>query len=899
MLFKFLKRGLPCILALAVSLSLLCTTAFATTVTVLDGKISIADSANSNEVSNGVVTITAKGSLFSQKTNNITITNELTDTAELKFDYSASTYSSFKIAGADAAASGTYSEVLDAGASLSLTLVSNNGLSNRTATLTLSNFSLTVASDSSNVTIEYDSALGSVTAGGSAVTSGTTQEVSLTEGVALVATPVNGAIFHGWVNAEDNSVLSTAASYTLKLVADTTVKAVFTGAGSAPHFGVGAKTKKEFSTGLLGFTKNTYYTVGYSYIFDNLSDAAAKATADSVNKDIILLNNGTLPAGTYTIPAGATLLIPFDAANTMYTTATQAVGNSSHKTPTPYRTLTMASGANLILNGSMSVSAMQCETTASSSHGSSPTGNVAYVKMAQGSTITIKNGGALYAYGYITGTAQGNFTSSTCGTITAESGSSVYESFQIADFRGGTQSTQMKNGVFPIAQYYVQNIEVPLTLNHGAKEYAYATVTMSGTQFGSAVEFIGNSAMFNLTSGYISKRYDGASDRLIVDVHGDATVSSVELTVSTTTINSKNYTLPINGNMTVNFNSGKATINQDMALFPGAVFTVGKTATCSLGSDYKIYVYDSEQWGTYCGSANKTFMPLDYVPGRTYTRKDTDLVDAKIVVNGTVDASLGYAYTTASGANICSDDGGKVKVKGADDAVTYQIVQAGEPANSAYPEIPVKAAWLKNADGSYTMPALATNNNAEGTTNRHQYTYTNGRWECETHTPGENVHLCKKDWTCVACGATVKASPHTEVVDEAVAPTCTATGLTEGKHCSVCGEVLVAQTEVAALGHTEVIDAAVAPTCTESGLTEGKHCSVCGEVLVAQETVAALGHTEVIDAAVAPTCTATGLTDASTALCVVKYWLRRLKLLPSVTRKWSTRRWMPLAPSPD
>ena len=42
--------------------------------------------------------------------------------------------------------------------------------------------------------------------------------------------------------------------------------------------------------------------------------------------------------------------------------------------------------------------------------------------------------------------------------------------------------------------------------------------------------------------------------------------------------------------------------------------------------------------------------------------------------------------------------------------------------------------------------------------------------------------------------------------------------------------------------HTIVTDAAVAPTCTETGKTEGKHCSVWGEVITAQTTVAALGH---------------------------------------------------------
>lgn len=120
---------------------------------------------------------------------------------------------------------------------------------------------------------------------------------------------------------------------------------------------------------------------------------------------------------------------------------------------------------------------------------------------------------------------------------------------------------------------------------------------------------------------------------------------------------------------------------------------------------------------------------------------------------------------------------------------------------------------------------------------------------------------------CSVCGTIIVAqtetpmAEHTEFIDAAVAATCTESGKTEGKHCSVCNAVLVAQQEVKAHGHTEVVDTAVAATCTESGKTEGKHCSVCNAVLIAQQEISALGHTIVTDKAVPATTTSTGLTE--------------------------------------
>ena len=126
---------------------------------------------------------------------------------------------------------------------------------------------------------------------------------------------------------------------------------------------------------------------------------------------------------------------------------------------------------------------------------------------------------------------------------------------------------------------------------------------------------------------------------------------------------------------------------------------------------------------------------------------------------------------------------------------------------------------------------------------------------------------CEAPKTCSLCGKIEgEALGHTEEVLMGKDATCTEAGLTDGKKCSTCGEILVAQEEVPALGHTEEIMQGEAPTCTSTGLTEGKKCSVCYEVLVAQEEIPMAEHTEETVAGKAATCTEAGLTDGKKCL---------------------------------
>lgn len=523
-----------------------------------------------------------------------------------------------------------------------------------------------------------------------------------TEKYTLEATADEGYIFLGWRSKTDDTERyhSTKNPDSFGITDNCTIWPVFISEDSA-QFRVGDQ------------------------VFYDLNAANAYALTQPT-KTIVLIKSGTIPVDQYKIDSSVTLLIPYSDSTEVHTTKPSNSNTEDIKTNrSAYRTLTVPSGTTINVYGALNVDGQI------SKNKSLPTGQYGLITLESGAEINlggkdengVDKGGNLYCWGYINGD----------GLVTANSGANVYESFQLTGWRGGGASSTIvgdagKKRVFPINQYYIQNVEAALQFHYGAKEYVYASVEVTipligKQQYDVTTEFISmNAGMFRLQPGCtFTKKYIPATDRMLFEVDGDFTIGTMALNFTTIiSLKTEQYDLPINSNFSVDIRSGTTTIapNQNIALLPGAKFTVSHGA--EFVAESNMYVYDRDEWigKNYAYGGDLRVVGYSTTNGTTTMRTAADLVDATIDVNGKlrIRGTKGGIYTTKNpndpdrgSANIFSSEGtGQVifDIATKDEATAYQVRQKGNDVEG-YDEIPCDSAQLRNGNGTYTTTAGA------------------------------------------------------------------------------------------------------------------------------------------------------------------------------------------------
>lgn len=561
----------------------------------------------------------------------------------------------------------------------------------------------------------------------SGIISATDGSITTSKQITLTATPASDYKFFGWYekDGDEEKYLSYESPWSEKFTVPTTIYAKFIPADWATYI-------------VINKPKVQYYDF----------QAAADAADASTDKFFLPLVNGVVPVGNYTIPKDVTLLIPYNDEHTIKSdTLPQPSSNSAthyKNNVVPYVTLTLSNNVNIEVNGAINVAARQYAT------GGTYFGGVwekyGFIDMKSKSTITLNNGASLYCWGYISGE----------GEVIAKSGSTVYEMFQIVDFRGGSRTVNDYEGtlgnadgknkkVFPINSYYIQNIEALLTLHYGSTLNVRYALYMSEQILSGRNKLVANTndAMFQLSDGndILRRKYDPNTDRINYELFGEFLINKVSVTAKVMfvekTITSSDYVLPLNSNMTILVKSGSNfSLTQDMALLPGAEIYLEEGVTATIKSGKNLYTYDKQEWvGHKFIMTDKDVKQLGFVaknhngtPGTPYERKIDK--SAKLQIDGTFIVE-GAIYTTKSGADICSDKSGKIKFNTAfgPKTETYQ-----DSLNKVFVPVPITAAQLHNDESkTWNQDEKYKYTQTSGAVAGDIFTYseTYGRWRCE------------------------------------------------------------------------------------------------------------------------------------------------------------------------
>ena len=545
----------------------------------------------------------------------------------------------------------------------------------------------------------------------------------------LTATPNSGYKFFGWQTVDENGV-GTYFSYDSQVlnkafVGGTIIRPLFIPSTQATFIIKEDPNKTPYCD--LQEALDVAKAKGYSTVVFN---APTKGTTGTLSP-----RSGGQP---YVIPTGVTLLIPGDAAytcRTKYSDDLPASDFPSADASAFYSKLKLSDGTKITLQGGN----LCVYSTISSkmAHNGRPI-SYGWIEMGENCEIatTASQISYLYVLGYITG------PESLSSSVQLNEGSIAYEAFQMPDFRGGSAlSTKLlggldvannDKGVFPSEQFYIQCIEVPMTIKSGAtlRGMMPADISIIGIVKGEMDIVAQSSGMLQLTNNVeLIKYYDSQRDAQVYQVIGkgvdqsSAKIGNVNVNISGISMDTKNFVLPITSNMEIVLDGVTMSSNNRVGMLAGSKIWIKENAI--MNQNAQLYVYDKNQnkllpnpsgysGDGYFGSENKELEIVKYTPnnsqkvGSNNKRTVANLTSAQLRVDGQLNIAGNGLYTTESGADIVSyTDGALIKinesyVNAAKSETLYRLKQKSNEAVE-YPKLAVNPAWLKNSDGTYVQ----------------------------------------------------------------------------------------------------------------------------------------------------------------------------------------------------
>lgn len=640
------------------------------------------------KVENGVVKGTARSkqsglpayaNFYMPRVATLTITNSSSEAFTLEFDWTTANDNinpsdptgSVSVDG-NTSREGHFNKAMGNGESITIQVISpknaySSGQTGQGGTIiTLSNFKITSAADTSVTLVSSADGSYTVTSGSSAKTvevgaAAQTYGFDSTKGITVKAAPAEGKRFYMWWDPTTKVPYSTKEEETLFLSNNQTIQPVFVDeAAYAQNFLVRHDNKDQY----------------FVYWEDVMQMAAAN---QSHEKNVVLLTDYTLPTavsghtgtyvaadGTYSLPAGVTLVVPYDATNDTSPTTTKNCETEPGQS-TVFRTLTVPSGVRLKVP---SAATLIVNAVQGAQNGAASMGRIVsdYGKLEVNGALDVT--GTLYARGFVTGSGQ----------VTANSSSKIYQLMQIQDWRGGSVTFNMYQYLMAINMYSFENIMANMTYEGGSQLLVQACIVAGNACVAVDVPAmtdgsVGDSIFVLDQGGQIKTAYDAETDRLNIRItKGKVTMKCLTLDMSKDQdglkIDSKEYPLAVNDSMRITVEGG-ATLQTDYKLkfLPGTSVTIQKDATMIVSKDSELYFYSRGSYATgYANDRERTRLNYDLINRAGETVKPTE--DAKLDVYGTLEVY---------GTLMQSDDG----KGGLEPHAGAQIIMHNDPVTEA------------------------------------------------------------------------------------------------------------------------------------------------------------------------------------------------------------------------